>query len=812
MTKLELTVSAESLDCIGCVGATARILGCDGVLESKKAVSMSILLANMNEFQVFTTAVRELQDKRQRQRNSSTFTTLNLVFSAPYAEQCGLPMDRRPLGGVFASPMKAIHCCRELQLACFTHIELSKDGETLAINALEYAREHRQNVLHQEFCSWLMEKHSEGTVVASKVDGELVYWNPSMQVDADVAAAGAGAGDTTTMNKNDDSVIFHDLMQELKSLNAKLRNDTESRNQHAMKRDLYLRMIGEAVQVGETGIMITAESNTIVWTNATAASILLPDDRSSSQTLIGSFPWDLRSRQEHNLTPYFAEAATALKNAITAEKFDDTVALSGLVVKESETGTSALVTIQRFEEDGRRFHVIILKDMSCCERHAEESRLLADEALAASEAKTDMVQMLSHDLRAPLQGIMGVSSTMLLDLRPEETNLVDGVSTILASSRLLLTLINNVLDLRKADLNMIHDIELSPVSIRECIDDSMRFCSPFAFVNEVSLSKSGSEDDLYVVANRLRLEQVLVNLFTNGIKYTSSGTRVIVSWKVSSASAAMTEARSASASDLDYLSPEASNESCNEGRVVIVSVRDQGAGIPDDEAHKVFDAFVQLRVSEEKDRNRKTGGGSLGAGQASGFGLGLNLCMQFLRRMNGHIWYRNCLEDGGAEFCFSIPLSPSLRAQSGVMIPRSDHTFRLPPYEASKFRVLVVDDSVINVKVLSRMFRRLGVQIVDTASNGPQALQLIKEKMDKDPSQWPNMVVSDMKMPEMSGDVLCSRIRSLKWHVPPAVIAWTASWSTGVEDRCRDAGFDGALCKPATIADVEDFLVQRLYF
>ena len=215
--------------------------------------------------------------------------------------------------------------------------------------------------------------------------------------------------------------------------------------------------------------------------------------------------------------------------------------------------------------------MITLRDITA-ERKAEEAQLIAERASAANEAKTQMMQMLSHELRTPLQGIMGVASTSMMDIEDAEgtTNtgnniidnnsndhqalssptssgkdtstgikgtMYDSLSTILASSRLLLTLINNTLDTRKINADMMQKIELGTVSIMACIRDSFQYCGPFATINEAILelrttngtslnlpqilNSSNSSSDLMsdlikkkynVVGNRLRLEQVIVNL------------------------------------------------------------------------------------------------------------------------------------------------------------------------------------------------------------------------------------------------------------------------------------------------------------
>jgi signal transduction histidine kinase/AmiR/NasT family two-component response regulator len=454
-------------------------------------------------------------------------------------------------------------------------------------------------------------------------------------------------------------------------------------------------------------------------------------------------------------------------------------------------------------------YMISLRNLTA-QRQAEKAQLRAEKEATASQMKTEMMQMLSHELRTPLQGIMGVTSTLLIDMVPEEEHLYESVSIILASSRLLLTLINNVLDIRKMDTNMMNDPESSPVPVFGCLTDSIKFCEPFATLNEASLVLEGVEDDSWcVLANRLRLEQIMVNLISNGIKYTTTPrTDIVISARQCTAQEALQEALSAASSDLKKLGPTQLQELDQESRnVTVITVRDHGRGIPSSEFDKVFGEFMQLEISLEKDQDYD-GSKAHMAAQSSGSGLGLNLVMKFVTRMKGHVWFNNCEVGGGVAFSICLP---SAEATHPIEIRESSNHQLKHGLEAamddlaSQLRVLVVDDSVINLKVLARMCHRLGVDHVETAQNGVEALQYLASAPRND---LPNLILSDLIMPEMDGFDFALNLREFDLPMRPLVIACSADWDAKTQSRCFNCGFDGILHKPIMISDLKQFLVD----
>lgn len=356
---------------------------------------------------------------------------------------------------------------------------------------------------------------------------------------------------------------------------------------------------------------------------------------------------------------------------------------------------------------------------------------------------------------------------------------------------------------------MMQDIETCTLLVIPSIRDAMQFCYNFAALNEVSVRLENDDVDWTVIANRLRLEQILVNLISNGVKYTDPGTEVVISVRQCSTKQMVTEALNAGTSDLKFLDPKALDVLKKQRQTMTaISVRDHGRGIPEGELASLFGEFVQLEISKEKDRKYDGGGGKF-VGQSSGSGLGLNLALKFVSRMNGHIWVKNC-DSGGAVFSFCFPRGEEAfcEEESSHASSRHLHLLELSKDDADTFHVLVVDDSMINLKVLQRMLVRLGVHEVTTARDGRKAMEYLENTTQS--SDLPNVILSDLNMPNMNGDDLIRHVRGMKQYetMPLRAMACSADWTKETEERCTEAGFDGVMRKPIMFSDLRDFLAQ----
>jgi PAS domain S-box-containing protein len=185
MTKLDLTVSTASFECISLDDEASALLG------ATIGSSLWSLLADENEIATFKDTIQDLIDRRQNgAKDGGAFATIDLVFRCPDggSSQNGAStsdsaattktslVDRSPLQGVFRSPIRAIHTSGVTELSCFTHIQFVRQ-DTIHITAIEFSREYREQKLRQEFGSWLLEDHIESAAIATDPLGTVVFWN-----------------------------------------------------------------------------------------------------------------------------------------------------------------------------------------------------------------------------------------------------------------------------------------------------------------------------------------------------------------------------------------------------------------------------------------------------------------------------------------------------------------------------------------------------------------------------------------------------------------------------------------------------------
>ena len=384
--------------------------------------------------------------------------------------------------------------------------------------------------------------------------------------------------------------------------------------------------------------------------------------------------------------------------------------------------------------------IIIVMNYSLIRIRNEKNR-----AIAAEQAKTLFFSTISHDIRTPLNAIIGFSEMLKnnIDDEKERQNALDAITT---SGNTLLDLVNDILNLSKLETNkMVFNLELT---------DFVKLASGVlhSFDLSVASGKTRLIEDYGNIpllrVDPLRIRQLLFNLIGNAVKFTEEGeVRLKITFDVTE-----------------------SNSIEGTGKLTF-SVSDTGCGISPENQKLLMQPFVQVQGQSAK----------------KGTGLGLFICRQLASRMGGELKMSSELGKGST-FTVTLP-------QVAFSMKKPEPTENVK--ETTKTdcrirRVLIVDDMAVNRLVIQTMLKRLNITDISFAVNGKEALKILQ-----DTTEDFDLVMTDLWMPEMDGNALVREIRKNdKWKTLP-VVAVTAD--SEAKEMHASSGFTGFLFKPITL-------------
>ncbi len=392
------------------------------------------------------------------------------------------------------------------------------------------------------------------------------------------------------------------------------------------------------------------------------------------------------------------------------------------------------------------------------EQVAQKARQAAE---AASQAKSEFLANMSHELRTPLNGILGYAQILQHD-RVSTDDRKHHAQTIYQCGQHLLSLIEDVLDLSKIEARR---LELNPaeIALSECIDDVARMCAVRAEQKGLRFFFNLDADvPTWTIADGKRLRQVLLNLLGNAVKFTDTGE---ISLQV----------RSMSTSEEDDGTPIAT---------IRFEVIDTGVGMTPEETVKIFDPFEQAGSNQQR---------------AQGTGLGLAIGQKIVTKMGGQIQVESEL-GRGSRFWFDLAC-PLITTPSGTISPTGDRQ-EIIGYHGDRRTILLVDDRAENYAVVCSLLEPLGFEL-HVAYNGREALEQAI-------AQPPDLILTDIAMPEMDGLTLIQQLRQLPTFATTPIIVSSASVYDFDRQESFSLGAQDFLPKPLNFEDLLASLHQYL--
>lgn len=364
-------------------------------------------------------------------------------------------------------------------------------------------------------------------------------------------------------------------------------------------------------------------------------------------------------------------------------------------------------------------------------------KVTAREAEHANKAKTDFLSTMSHDIRTPMNAIIGLTALAEKDLGDVEST-KESLRKISLASNHLLTLINDILDISKVESGK---LKLSPqsFSIAETVENLVNISQPM--IKEKKIIFSFHIDKMekeYLYTDQLRLNQIYINILSNAIKYTEPGGRVSV----------------------DMSEEESSIPGCV--RLTYV-VADSGIGMSPEFMQTMYQPFSRQTDSR--------------VNSIEGTGLGLAITKQMVDLMGGRI---DCQSEQGKGTTFTVTLD----------IPEADK--QLDDIQLDQVDALIVDDDEIVLQTMVSEFQSLG-SAAEIAHSGKEALEMLTRKHESGKDY--TLVILDWKMPDMDGIETIRRIRTEISGDIPILLTSAYDWSD-IEDLAKDAGADGFISKP----------------
>nr|Q9XH58.1 RecName: Full=Ethylene receptor 1; AltName: Full=PhETR1 [Pelargonium x hortorum]AAD37576.1 ethylene receptor homolog [Pelargonium x hortorum] len=397
------------------------------------------------------------------------------------------------------------------------------------------------------------------------------------------------------------------------------------------------------------------------------------------------------------------------------------------------------------------------------------------EAETAIRARNDFLAVMNHEMRTPMHAIIALSSLLQeTDLTSEQRLMVE---TILKSSNLLATLINDVLDLSRLEDGSLQ-LDIATFNLHAVFRQVFNLIKPIASVKKLFITLNVSPDlPEYVIGDEKRLVQIMLNVVGNAVKFSKEGIISVTAFVAKSESVR------------DPRAPDFFPVSSDNQFYMRVQVKDSGSGINPQDMPKLFTKFAQSQPVATKN--------------SGGSGLGLAISKRFVNLMDGHIWIDSEGPSKGCTVTFVVKLGipegsnePKLPLMPKVSANNSQTDF-------PGLKVLLMDENGISRMVTKGLLMHLGCDVTSVSSS-EECLRMV--------SQDHKVVFMDVRVPGLDGHELAVRIHEkfMKRHERPLIVALTSNADKVTKENCLRVGMEGVILKPVSVDKMRNVLSKLL--